>query len=112
MSRFFVLIAVIAACVAAAPNKEDMKARFHAEMKEAGLSEPTIAEICKISEKHQDAFKAAKGNKEEAKAAFHALKTDIDTYIVTASAADQAAWKIFEDKKKAEFKSHFEKAKQ
>ncbi|CAD6199828.1 unnamed protein product [Caenorhabditis auriculariae] len=76
---------------------------FNKAMRDAGISEPTIAELTKIGQQHAGALNSAQGNAEATKAAFEALNADIQKYIVTTSAEDQAAWKQYEQKLKTAF---------
>ncbi|CAD6191660.1 unnamed protein product [Caenorhabditis auriculariae] len=100
---FFVAIALFVVCAAddAVEAANEAAAKAVQDMKDAGLSEAAIGEIEKLGQKHEEDIKNAISNPEQAETALKALKTDIDAYIETASEADQAAWKTYEEKTKA-----------
>ncbi|CAD6199830.1 unnamed protein product [Caenorhabditis auriculariae] len=65
-------------------------------MRGAGVSRSAIEDIIKIGEQHEVELKAASNDPEALEASLEALKADIEAYIATASSADQAAWKGYQ----------------
>ncbi|KAF1751481.1 hypothetical protein GCK72_018035 [Caenorhabditis remanei] len=100
MCKLFIAVACIAAVVYAGhtPTAEEAKA----EMIAAGISETAAAGIITIAEKYKSQFEQAKSDHEAGKSAFQAFHSEVETYIQTQSAADQAAYKAFVEKKKAQ----------
>ncbi|CAD6199827.1 unnamed protein product [Caenorhabditis auriculariae] len=106
MASSSILVLLVAVCVAVLADQPNFKEMAEKGLKESGVSESTIEGLEKISEKHEEALKAAKGNPEAGKVAIEALKADVDAYIATVSAEDQAAFKTFQEKVKAHIAEH------
>ncbi|CAD6200187.1 unnamed protein product [Caenorhabditis auriculariae] len=105
-TSIFVISTLLAVLVAAFPIEGGFQERIHREMQAAGISQATIDGIQKIADNYKEDFAEVKSNPEVAKAAFEKMRLDVDTYIKTAPAADQAAWKTFAQNLKAELEAH------
>ncbi|CAD6189722.1 unnamed protein product [Caenorhabditis auriculariae] len=65
-------------------------------LRASGLSNAAIIAISQIASQHQDALKQLQINPASNNEGVKALNDDIEKFLATASAADQAAWKNFE----------------
>ncbi|CAI2353261.1 unnamed protein product [Caenorhabditis sp. 36 PRJEB53466] len=80
------------------PTAEEAKA----ELVAAGVSAEAAAGIVSIAEQYTGKFEQSKTDREAGKEVFAQFHTAVEKYIATRPSDDQAAYKDFVDKKKAE----------
>ncbi|CAD6191659.1 unnamed protein product [Caenorhabditis auriculariae] len=89
-------------------DEEKVKAQLVKDMKEAGVSEETILGVEKVAAPFKAQIKEARTKNDEkaGKDAFEKMSAAVDAYVAKASKEDQAAFKKFVEKIKAEYDAH------